>query len=235
MKAKWTTEHTSLMENSMVSAEAASDPVDSSFVPFTSPSVSSRGSTSDSAPEETGWRQKKWIVNESKLMELFQTCHQCGAVLTDRRITTLGSKIKVTWSSYNRHSLECPDARGMAENNLLILYVQDPSFSLIRHAWNLLIGPHCWTFKCPRPQPSTKYSQHTCFHLLNMHNATSRLQSCRDWLEMCGDGQSYLLLYDLFLFRWFHKMHYALWIGSGKIVEMFSQWIWLGGLPNRQY
>lgn len=64
-----TTEHT-LMENSMVFAEAASDPADSSFVSFTSPAVSSKGSASDSAPEKTGrWSERKWIVNESKLME----------------------------------------------------------------------------------------------------------------------------------------------------------------------
>ncbi|KAM4625025.1 uncharacterized protein ACJ7VT_003510 [Polymixia lowei] len=54
----------SAMDVSMSSAA----PADPSFMPFTSLSASSKGSTSDSVPEEMGeWSQRKWIVNESKL------------------------------------------------------------------------------------------------------------------------------------------------------------------------
>ncbi|XP_038838862.1 uncharacterized protein LOC120039658 [Salvelinus namaycush] len=97
----------------------------STVSPFTtsSPSTSSQGSSSDSKvsgepdgePDgEGGWSERKWIVNESKLKELFQTCHQCGAALRNRTITALGySQIKVTWTCPDKHRGEwqsCSDA-----------------------------------------------------------------------------------------------------------------------------
>uniref|UniRef100_A0A8K9X4U4 THAP domain-containing protein 1 n=1 Tax=Oncorhynchus mykiss TaxID=8022 RepID=A0A8K9X4U4_ONCMY len=88
-----------------------------------SPSTSSHSSNFDSRvssgepdgePDGGGvWSERKWMVNESKLKELFQTCHQCGAALRNRTITALGySQIKVTWTCPDEHRGEwqsCPD------------------------------------------------------------------------------------------------------------------------------
>uniref|UniRef100_A0A8C7IQY8 THAP-type domain-containing protein n=1 Tax=Oncorhynchus kisutch TaxID=8019 RepID=A0A8C7IQY8_ONCKI len=69
------------------------------------------------------WSERKWIVNESKLKELFQTCHQCGAALRNRTITALGySQIKVTWTCPDEHRGEwqsCPDAFGIGHYLLM--------------------------------------------------------------------------------------------------------------------
>ncbi|XP_041730398.1 THAP domain-containing protein 3 [Coregonus clupeaformis] len=124
---------------SMRSAEAAGDAAGPSVVtPFTSysPSASSQGSSSDtSVPGEEdggggggggGWSERKWIVNESKLKELFQTCHRCGAALRSRTITALGySQIKVTWSCPDKHRGEwqsCPDAFGVGHYLQMVGY-----------------------------------------------------------------------------------------------------------------
>ncbi|XP_064818187.1 uncharacterized protein zgc:158320 [Oncorhynchus masou masou] len=82
-----------------------------------SPSSSSSDSRVSSGEPDGGRSERKWIVNESKLKELFQTCHQCGAALRNRTITALGySQIKVTWTCPGEHRGEwqsCPDAFGI--------------------------------------------------------------------------------------------------------------------------
>ncbi|XP_063076037.1 uncharacterized protein LOC134466069 [Engraulis encrasicolus] len=99
---------------------------DVSFVLPSSQSSSSAGTMSGSGSisqdTERGWGQRKWLVNESNLLQLFQTCPSCMSLITETTITTKGSQIKIKWSC-GRHSGEwqsCPDRRGMAENNLLI-------------------------------------------------------------------------------------------------------------------
>lgn len=71
----------------------------------------------------TGWAEKKWIVNESKLMELFQKCTTCGDAMFEPhiQINTSGNRIK-TWKCNNGHSGKwesCRNVCGMAENNIL--------------------------------------------------------------------------------------------------------------------
>lgn len=100
------------------------DPKDSSYVTPSTSSSSTTGSatTSSQGDGPTGWAAKKWLVNESKLMELFQRCNQCGCVISEKNVTSRGSQIKIDWSCLNGHSdkwASCPDVRGMAENNLL--------------------------------------------------------------------------------------------------------------------
>ncbi|XP_056100392.1 uncharacterized protein LOC130078757 [Rhinichthys klamathensis goyatoka] len=114
---------TSALDISMAS-EPATDPADSSFVLDTSPSTSTTGSTASIPGQHRGWKERKWLVNESKLMELFQKCTVCGASMCDvnQNVKTSGSRIRVLWKCNNGHTGDwesCPTVRGMAENNLL--------------------------------------------------------------------------------------------------------------------
>ncbi|XP_057693123.1 uncharacterized protein LOC130916425 isoform X1 [Corythoichthys intestinalis] len=75
--------------------------------------------------KDAEWKEPKWIVNESKLMELFKTCHQCGVFIAeeDRKVTTSGTRIHIEWSCLNNHYGDwesCPQVRGMPENDLLV-------------------------------------------------------------------------------------------------------------------
>ncbi|KAK7132709.1 hypothetical protein R3I93_019063 [Phoxinus phoxinus] len=114
----------SVMDISSTSAfdvRMCSEPADASFAPFTSPSTSS----TSSSEHPRGWKERNWIVNESKLMELFQKCSTCGAVISeaDQTITTIGSGIIVSWKCNNGHTghwESCPNTRGMPENNLAL-------------------------------------------------------------------------------------------------------------------
>ncbi len=112
------------LDISMTSAPAT-DCADSSFVPPScSTSEKSSGSTLSIPEQRTGWAERKWIVNESKLMELFQKCNICGDIMSEphQQIKTSGSRIKISWKCNNGHSGDwesCPNVRGMAENNLL--------------------------------------------------------------------------------------------------------------------
>lgn len=108
------------LDISMCSEPAA----DSSFAPFTSSSTSTTGSTSSSSKHPRGWKERKWIVNESKLMELFKKCSTCGALMSeaDQTIKTIGSRITVSCKCNNGHTghwESCPNTCGMPENNLL--------------------------------------------------------------------------------------------------------------------
>lgn len=100
------------------------DDRDDSFAPPNSDSPSSTGSvsTSSSGDTATGWAERKWIVNESHLLQLFKTCPKCSSAITETTITTRGSQIRIHWTCGN-HSGDwqsCPDRRRMPENNLLI-------------------------------------------------------------------------------------------------------------------
>nr|XP_055073876.1 uncharacterized protein LOC129453589 [Misgurnus anguillicaudatus] len=118
------TSATSVFDVSMTS-EPAVNPTDTSFVPYSSPSnTTTTGSSSSLSGQPSGWKERKWIVNESKLMELFQKCTTCGAAMCDlnQTITQFGSRIEINWQCSNGHIGQwesCPNIRGMAENNLL--------------------------------------------------------------------------------------------------------------------
>uniref|UniRef100_A0A8C6S7B3 Transposase n=1 Tax=Neogobius melanostomus TaxID=47308 RepID=A0A8C6S7B3_9GOBI len=113
----------SVFDVSMTS-ETALDPADISFVPDSSTSTSTTGSSSSLSGQPRGFKERKWIVNESKLLELFLICPKCGSAMCDlnQTITQFGSRIYINWQCNNGHMGQwesCPNVRGMAENNLL--------------------------------------------------------------------------------------------------------------------
>lgn len=107
-----------------MTSETALDPADSSYVPDSSPSTSTTGSSSSLPGQPRGWRERKWIVNEFKLMELFQRCPECRSAMCDlhQTVSRCGSRIKIKWQCDSGHVGKwesCPEVRGMPENNLL--------------------------------------------------------------------------------------------------------------------
>uniref|UniRef100_A0A672FVP1 THAP-type domain-containing protein n=1 Tax=Salarias fasciatus TaxID=181472 RepID=A0A672FVP1_SALFA len=112
---------------SMSFGELELDPADTSYMLPSSKSSSSTGTMSGSASLSgdtgSGWGEKKWLVNESHLLQLFQICPQCKSLITVTKITTKGSQIKIHWSCGKHHGewQSCPDRRGMPENNLLLV------------------------------------------------------------------------------------------------------------------
>uniref|UniRef100_A0A8C9XF12 THAP domain-containing protein 1 n=1 Tax=Sander lucioperca TaxID=283035 RepID=A0A8C9XF12_SANLU len=90
------------------------------------PTADKLESFSDSASASgngKGWSERKWLVNESKLLELFALCRTCGSAIEDKTIITQSSQIRVQWNCINEHSgtwSSCPDIRGMPASNLII-------------------------------------------------------------------------------------------------------------------
>uniref|UniRef100_A0A8C8IQT3 THAP domain-containing protein 1 n=1 Tax=Oncorhynchus tshawytscha TaxID=74940 RepID=A0A8C8IQT3_ONCTS len=115
----------SLSTSSLSTSSLSTSSLSTSCPSTSSPSTSSSDSRVSSGEPDGGggWSERKWIVNESKLKELFQTCHQCGAALRNRTITALGySQIKVTWTCPDEHRGEwqsCPDAFGIGHYLLM--------------------------------------------------------------------------------------------------------------------
>uniref|UniRef100_A0A8C2Q5W2 THAP domain-containing protein 1 n=1 Tax=Cyprinus carpio TaxID=7962 RepID=A0A8C2Q5W2_CYPCA len=95
---------TSVFDVSMTS-EPAVDTADTSFVLNSSPSTTTTGSSSSISGQARGWKERKWIVNESKLLELFQKCTTCGAAMCDlnQTVTQFGSRININWQCSNGH------------------------------------------------------------------------------------------------------------------------------------
>lgn len=106
----------------MLSLDPPSEKKDVSFVPSSSKSDSSTTTTTEEE-EEHPWQERKWIVNESALMEQFRRCQDCGALITEKKNTTSGSLITVLWECEQGHKGQwnsCPDVRGIPSNNLLV-------------------------------------------------------------------------------------------------------------------
>uniref|UniRef100_A0A8P4KRP4 Uncharacterized protein n=1 Tax=Dicentrarchus labrax TaxID=13489 RepID=A0A8P4KRP4_DICLA len=101
------------------------DPADVSFQPLSDTTPSSQGSGSGSASDQgttNGWAGRKWIVDESNLLELFKTCHTCGTAIEEKRMVTRASQLKIYWTCLRGHSREwasCPDQTNMGRDNLL--------------------------------------------------------------------------------------------------------------------
>uniref|UniRef100_A0A8C5AIC9 THAP domain-containing protein 1 n=1 Tax=Gadus morhua TaxID=8049 RepID=A0A8C5AIC9_GADMO len=109
-------EHTSFGEFGL------DDPADDSFEPLSDTSPSSPGSCSFSTSSKGSGdssADRRWLVDEAKLMELFKTCHQCGTAIKEQTTTRHGSKIKMnclTLTCLQGHSGEwqsCPDQRNL--------------------------------------------------------------------------------------------------------------------------
>ncbi|XP_058617369.1 uncharacterized protein LOC131530888 [Onychostoma macrolepis] len=109
------------LDVSMLFLDPSSDKKDLSFVPLSSTSTSTPATEEDEANDT--YKERKWMVNESNLMELFSRCHLCGASAIDIKKTTLGSLIRVHWECINGHEgtwKSCNETRGMPDNNLLV-------------------------------------------------------------------------------------------------------------------
>ena len=91
----------------------------STTLPSSPQSVCDSGSGSFHGDSPGGWAENKWLVNESKLMELFKRCSIGGCAIVDRQVTSKSSQIKMLWTCLNGHLdswASCPDWRGMTEN-----------------------------------------------------------------------------------------------------------------------
>uniref|UniRef100_A0A8C1ZPN4 THAP-type domain-containing protein n=1 Tax=Cyprinus carpio TaxID=7962 RepID=A0A8C1ZPN4_CYPCA len=87
---------------SMLSLDPPSEKKDVSFVPHSSSSASSTTTTTDEEEEQT-CQERKWIVNESALMQQFRRCQDCGALISGKNITSVGSRISVIWQCEQGH------------------------------------------------------------------------------------------------------------------------------------
>lgn len=132
---------TSAFDVSMTS-EPATDPADISFVPLSSPSTSTTGSSASLSGPHRGWKERKWMVNESKLMELFRKCTICGVVMCD-----LNQNIKHLPAEYKSHGNATMDTLGngshvpiLGEWLKITSFQQQPHFSQVQHTQTLLTG-----------------------------------------------------------------------------------------------
>ncbi|CAM4572169.1 unnamed protein product [Leuciscus chuanchicus] len=182
-------------------SEPAADPSDASFAPFTSPSTSSTGSTSSSSEYYRGWNERKWIVNESKLMELFQKCSTCGALISqaDQTIVTIGCRINVSWKCNNGHTGHwdsCPNTRGMPENNLLAA-----AATLFTGATFTDIADWAGLLNLQLPQKTTYYNIQASYLIPVIEAAYKKQENiikaqliCQtqdgQGVQLCGDGRS---------------------------------------------
>lgn len=186
---------------SMTSAPAT-DHADSSFVPRSCSTSEKSSRSSSSIPEQlTGWAEKRWIVNESKLMELFQKCTTCGDAMSEPhiQINTSGSRIKITWKCNNGHSGKwesCPNICGMAENNILTATATlftGKTYTQVSE-WALVLNIHL-------PQKTTYYSIQSGYLIPVIEEAYRKQQNgilarligqtiADDGVQVCGDGRS---------------------------------------------
>ncbi|XP_030209404.1 uncharacterized protein LOC115541699 [Gadus morhua] len=77
-----------LQMDTSISSVIEDDPKDMSFS-LSQQSSSSETSSSSASEEQGEWDERKWIVNESSIMQLFRTCHICAAQITDKKVTKL--------------------------------------------------------------------------------------------------------------------------------------------------
>ncbi len=191
---------TSVFDVSM-SSEPAVDPADTSFVPYSSPSTTTTGSTSSLSGQPRGWKERKWIVNESKPMEFFQKCTNCGAAMCDlnQTITQFGSRININWQCNNGHTGQwesCPNIRGMAENNLLAA-----AATLFTGSTYTDIADWAGLFNLQLPQQTTLYNIQASYLLPVIEEAYTEQETtikarliCQtedgEGVQLCGDGRS---------------------------------------------
>ncbi|KAJ8333729.1 hypothetical protein SKAU_G00410480 [Synaphobranchus kaupii] len=180
--------------------EACNDPVDRSFQPPSSTSTSSPGSGSTSARSDhpVEWDERKWVVNESRLMALFRSCQRCGIPIEDINVSKHASQIKVEWRCLNGHQdkwSSCPDTRGMAENNLLI-----SSATLFTGTTYTEIVDWARLLNLQIPQKTQYYAIQSTYlipvinfaYKENQQQLMTRLkhdQTAEKRLELCGDAR----------------------------------------------
>ncbi|XP_056457818.1 uncharacterized protein LOC130391621 [Gadus chalcogrammus] len=150
--------------------------------------------------EEQGvWDERKWIVNESSIMQLFRTCHICAAQITDKKVTTTGSQLKIEWTCLNNHHgkwASCPDARGMAQNNLLVsaaTLFSGTTFTEV-HEWasilnlQLLKKSQYYSIQSDYLIPVVHFAYKD--HHENLIRRLIRQKAEGESIELCGDARS---------------------------------------------
>ncbi|KAL1004823.1 hypothetical protein UPYG_G00051050 [Umbra pygmaea] len=100
------------------------DPKDEGYEPpcDTSPSSPSGSTSTSSHGSMNGCSERKWIVDESSIMQMFQTCCRCGLPMEERNMTKNGSQLKIRWTCLQGHKglwQSCPDQRKVGQNNIL--------------------------------------------------------------------------------------------------------------------
>ncbi|XP_051578294.1 uncharacterized protein LOC127454857 isoform X2 [Myxocyprinus asiaticus] len=107
----------------MVAVDSSSDEKDVSFAPLSSTPSPITEDEDEEEEENVHKEERKWLVNESSLMELFRICHQCGGPVTETKTLNSGSLICVQWECLNGHQglwSSSPDVQGMPANDLLV-------------------------------------------------------------------------------------------------------------------
>ena len=85
--------------------------------------TSSTSSVTDEETAQMSWQEKKVLVSESKVLELFKFCQTCGTYMEKREVFYVGSQMRVKWECAEGHSgtwTSCPSERGMPQSNLLL-------------------------------------------------------------------------------------------------------------------
>lgn len=83
----------------------------------------SRDARSSTPSSESGemrtLQESKWLVNQSRLMQLFKNCNECGGKLVEPRVASTGNQVRIKWECVNGHGglwTSCPDVHGIPEN-----------------------------------------------------------------------------------------------------------------------
>lgn len=136
-------------------------------------------------------------MNESHVLQLFQTRPDYRSLVTETKITTKGIQIKISWSC-GRHSGEwksCPDCRGLVKNSLLIsasTVLTGATYTDIAN-WakllNISIPSDTTYYNMPRTyiQPTIQFvyqKEHDQIIFRLVQNSKSG-----KGLELCGDGR----------------------------------------------
>ncbi|XP_041943544.1 uncharacterized protein zgc:158320 isoform X2 [Alosa sapidissima] len=85
--------------------------------------TSSASSVTDEGTAQMCWQEKKVVVSESKVLELFRFCQTCATIIEKREVSYVGSQMRVKWECAEGHSgtwTSCPSERGMPQSNLLL-------------------------------------------------------------------------------------------------------------------
>ncbi len=219
---------TSALDISMCSEPAA----DTSFAPFTSSSTSNTGSTSSSSEHARGWKERKWIVNESNSWSSSRNAPfvELWHPKADQTIKTIGSRITVSWKCNNGHTghwESCPNTCGMTENNLLAA-----AATLFTGATFTDIADWAGLLNLRLPQKTT-YNNIQASYLIPVIEAAYKKQediikarlicqsrdgwgsaSLRRW--EAWQPRPFMQIYNLFLHGWWLQSDSWFWSGSGK-------------------
>ena len=103
----------------------------------------------------------------------FVNCHQCGVVISDKKLISSGSKIRTEWNCLAGHSgvwQSCPDVRGMTEDNLL-----SSAAILFTGTTETEISEWAKVLKLQLPQKTAYFSEQSAYLIPVVHEAHTEL------------------------------------------------------------